>query len=108
MATAQKNGELSQFLIWFSQSFSKNGVNLTSTVKTDMPKYPGRKGGKKRTSKRSAKKLPVAERVKRTYVSEVTSSTPTQTLNTNAFYVKIMNSRIKVCQARLLWVPKVW
>ena len=98
VATAQQNGELSQFLIWFRQSFSKKGVNLTSTVKTDMPKNPGRKGGKQRTSKRSAKKLPVAERVKRTYIAEVTSSTPTQTPNTNAFYVKKMNSRIKVCQ----------
>jgi hypothetical protein len=49
VATAQQNGELSQFLIWFRQSFSKKGVNLTSTVKTDMPKNPGRKCGKKRT-----------------------------------------------------------
>jgi hypothetical protein len=49
VATIQQNGELLQFLIWFRQSFSKKGVNLTSTVKTDMPKNPGRKGGEQRT-----------------------------------------------------------
>ena len=96
VATAQQNGELSSFLLWFQESFSKKGVNLTSTVKTDMPKNPGRKGGKPSTS-RKPEKLPMAERVKRTYSVEG-SPAHAQTANTNPFYVKRMNTRIKVCQ----------
>ena len=98
VATAQDNGELLVFLTWFSQSFSKRGMNLTSAAKTDMPKYPGRKGGKPPTSKRSATKLPVQERAKRTYAVKDTVPPATQTPNNNAFFLKKMNSRIKVCQ----------
>lgn len=61
-----------------------------------MPKNPGRKGGKPSTS-RKPKKLPVAERVKRTYSVEG-SPAHAQTANTNPFYVKRMNTRIRVCQ----------
>ena len=96
VATPQQNGELSSFLLWFQESFSKKGVNLTSTVKTDMPKNPGRKGGKRSTS-RKPEKLPVAKRVKRTYSVEG-SPAHAQTANTNPFYVKRMNTCIKVCQ----------
>ena len=45
VATAEHNDELLDFLWWFQQSYSRKGVNLSSTVKTDMPKNPGRKGG---------------------------------------------------------------
>ena len=36
VATAQDNGELLVFLTWFSQSFSKRGMNLNSAAKTDL------------------------------------------------------------------------
>jgi len=54
-----------------------------------MPKNPGRKGGVPSTAKRSCPKLPIHERVKRTYP---------QRPNTNPFCLKQMHSRIKVCQ----------
>ena len=88
--TAQSNGELLDFLKWFQQSRSKKSTNLSSVVKTDMPKYPGRKGGVPSTARRSHQKLPIAERVKRTY--------DTQVPNANPFYLKEMTTRIKVCQ----------
>ena len=89
VVTAQSNGELLDFLKWFQQSRSK-ATNLSSVVKTDMPKYPGRKGGVPSTARRSHQKLPIAERVKRTY--------DTQVPDTNPFYLKEMTTRIKVCQ----------
>ena len=91
VATAQANGELLGFLEWFRQTSSKKTTNLSSVVKTDMPKYPGRKGGVPSTARRSCKKLPIAERVKRTY-------TAGEVPNTNPFFMKQMNTRIKVCQ----------
>ena len=93
VVTAQSNGELLDFLKWFQQSRSKKATNLSSVVKTDMPKYPGRKGGVPSTVRRSHQKLPIEERVKRTY-----SVCDTQVPNTNPFYLKEMTTRIKVCQ----------
>lgn len=93
VVTAQSNGELLDFLKWFKQSRSKKATNLSAVVKTDMPKYPGRKGGVPSTARRSHQKLPVAERVKRTY-----AVCDTQVPNTNPFYLKEITTRIKVCQ----------
>ena len=43
-------------------------------------------------------KLPVQERAKRTYAVKDTVPPAIQTPNNNAFFLKKMNSRIKVCQ----------
>ena len=56
-----------------------------------MPKNPGRKGGDPSTARRASLKLPVNERVKRSYPQ---NSIP----NVNPFCLKLMNFRIKVCQ----------
>ena len=70
---------------------SKRGINLSLTVRTDMPKNPGRKGGVPSTARRASPKLPINERVKRSYPQ---NSIP----NVNPFRLKQMNFRIKVCQ----------
>ena len=70
---------------------SKRGINLSLTVRTDMPKNPGRKGGVPSTGRRASPKLPINERVKRSYPQ---NSIP----NVNPFRLKQMNFRIKVCQ----------
>ena len=92
VVAAQSNGELLDFMKWFQQSHSKKATNLSSVVKTDMPKYPGRKGGVPSTARRSHQKLPIADRVKRTYAACDTQ------VPTNPFYLKEMTTRIKVCQ----------
>ena len=56
-----------------------------------MPKNPGWKGGVPAT-RRSIPKLAVEEQRKRVY------SSPVQGANTNPFFVKKINNRIKVCQ----------
>ena len=65
-----------------------------------MPQYPGRKGGVPATLRRATPKLPVDARRKRTYSKSTESSVPSTAdiPNTNPFYVKKMNVRIKVCQ----------
>ena len=80
VVTAQSNGELLDFLKRFQQSRSKKATNLSSVVKTDMPKYPSLKGGVPSTARRSHQKLPIAEHVKRTY-----AACDTQVTNTNPF-----------------------
>ena len=89
--TAQQNGELLDFLNYYKQSCTKRGINLSLTVRTDMPKNPGRKGGVPSTARRASPKLPINERVKRSYPQ---NSIP----NVNPFRLKQMNFRIKVCQ----------
>ena len=73
------------------QESAKKGINLSLTVRTDMPKHPGRKGGVPSTARRSSPKLAINERVKRLYPQ---SSIP----NINPFRLKQMTFRIKVCQ----------
>ena len=89
--TAQQNGELLDFLNYYKQSCAKSGINLSLTVRADMPKNPGRKGGVPSTARRASPKLPINERVKRSYPQ---NSIP----NVNPFRLKKMNFRIKVCQ----------
>ena len=91
VVTAQQNGELLDFLNHYKQSCAKKGINLSLTVRKDMPKHPGRKGGVPSTARRSSPKLAVNERVKRLYPQ---SSIP----NINPFRLKQMCFRIKVCQ----------
>ena len=74
VSTAEHNDELLNFLWWFQQSYSRKGVNLSSKVKTDIPKNPGRKSGVPSTAKRSSKKLPIAERVKRIHQKRCTDA----------------------------------
>lgn len=89
--TAQQNGELLDFLNHYKLSCTKKGINLSLTVRTDMPKTPGSKGGVLSTARRSSPKLPINERVKRLNPQ---SKIP----NINPFLSKQMNSRIIVCQ----------
>lgn len=63
VVTAQQNGELLDFLNHYKQSCAKKGINLSLTVRTDMPKHPGRKGGVPSTARRSSPKLAINERV---------------------------------------------
>ena len=67
VVTAQQNGELLDFLNYYKQSCAKRGINLSLTVRTDMPKNPGRKGGVPSTARRASPNLPINERVKRSY-----------------------------------------
>lgn len=55
--TAQQNGQLLDFLNHYKQSYAKTGINLSLTVRTDMPKSPVRKGGVPSTTRRSSPKL---------------------------------------------------
>ena len=91
VVTAQQNGELLDFLNYYKQSCAKRGINLSLTVRTDMPKNPCRKGVVPSTARRASPKLPINERVKRSYFQ---NSIP----NVNPFPLKRMNFRIKVCQ----------
>lgn len=91
VVTAQQNGELLDFLNHYKRSCTKKGINLSLTVRTDMPKTPGSKGGVLSTARRSSPKLPINERVKRLNPQ---SKIP----NINPFLSKQMNSRIIVCQ----------
>ena len=61
-----------------------------------MPKNPGRKSGVPSTARKASPKLPINERVKRSYPQ---NSIP----NVNSFRLKQMNFRIKVCQG--CWGP---
>ena len=45
IATAESNGDLSKFLVWYKEKRSTTAANLSAVVQTDMPQYPGRKGG---------------------------------------------------------------
>ena len=100
IATAESNGDLSKFLVWYKEKRSTKAANLSAVVRTDMPQYPGRKGGVPATLRRATPKLPVDARRKRTYSKSTESSVPSTAdiPNTNPFYVKKMNARIKVCQ----------
>lgn len=91
VVTAQQNGELLDFLNHYQRSCTKKGINLSLTVRTDMPKTPGSKGGVLSTARRSSPKLPINERVKRLNPQ---SKIP----NINPFLSKQMNFRIIVCQ----------
>lgn len=97
IATAESNGELKNFLAWHKCKRSNKPINLSAVVHTDMPLNPGRKGGVPVTSRRTAPKLPVQARMKRTYSTSSTSSTSVVP-NTNPFYMKKMNMRIRICQ----------
>ncbi|KAK3749032.1 hypothetical protein QZH41_006225 [Actinostola sp. cb2023] len=97
IATAEKNGELLLFLQWYKRSRGSKAINLSSVVRTDMPLYPGRKGGVPATTRRAHAKLPVEERVKRTYSDRPAASNP-EPPNTNPFVVKEMNNKIQKCQ----------
>ena len=59
-------------------------INLSLTVGTDMPENPGRKGGVPSTARRASPKLPINERVKRSYPQ---NSIP----NVDPFRLKQMN-----------------
>ena len=91
VVTAQQNRELLDFLNHYKQSCARKAINLSLTVRTDMPKYPGRKGGVPSTARRSSPKLAINARVKRLYPQ---SSIP----NINPFRLKQMNFRITICQ----------
>lgn len=83
IATAESNAELVNFLTWFKSKRSSKATNLTAVVHTDMPVYPGRKGGVPASSRRATPKLAVEERRKRTY-----SAPPLNAANTNPFLSK--------------------
>ena len=87
VVTAHCNGMLRDFMVFLEKK--KVNVNVSSTVRTDMPQMPGKKGGQV-GRKRSLSQLSVDERVKRNYSSSVA--------NVNSFYVKKMNSRIRIFQ----------
>ena len=73
--TAQQNGELLDFLNYYKKSCTKRGINLSLTVRTDMPKNSGGKGGVPFTARRSSPKLPINEPVKRLYPRNSTVNT---------------------------------
>ena len=99
IATAESNGDLSQFLTWYQQKRSAKPANLSAVVRTDMPQHPGRKGSVPVTSRRTTPKPPVDARRKRTYSKSTENAFLAANVpNTNPFYVKKMNTRIKVCQ----------
>ena len=89
--TALQNGELLDFSNYYKQSCAKRDINLSLTGRTDMPKNPGRKGSVPSTARRASPKLPINERVKRSYPQ---NSIP----NVNPFRLKQMDLRIKFCQ----------
>ena len=89
--TAQQNGEFLDFINYYKQSWAKRGINLSLTVRTDMPKNPGRKGSVPSAPRRASPKLPINERVKRSHPQ---NSIP----NVNPFRLKQMNFRMIVCQ----------
>ena len=91
VVTARQNEELLDIPYYYKQSCAKRGINLSLTVRTDIPKYPGRKGGVPSTARRASPKLPINERVKRSYPQ---NSIP----NVNPFRLKQMNFPIKVSQ----------
>ena len=59
IATVESNGDLSKFLVWYKEKRSTKAANLSAVVRTDMPQYPGRKGGVPATLRRATPKLPV-------------------------------------------------
>ena len=73
---------------YYKQSCVKRGIHLSLTVRTDMPKNPGRKGSVPSAPRRASPKLPINERVKRSHPQ---NSIP----NVNPFRLKQMNLRIK-------------
>ena len=78
---------LRDFMVFFEKK--KVNVNVSSTVRTDMPQMPGKKGGQA-GRKLLLQQLSVDERVTRNYSSSIA--------NVNSFYVKKMNSRIRIFQ----------
>ena len=91
VVTAQQNGELLDFLKYYKQSWAKRGINLSLTVRTDMPKSPGREGCVPSTARRASPKLPINERVKRSYPqNSIPNLSPSRLMQ--------MNFRIKFCQ----------
>ena len=87
--TAKQNGELHDFLNYYKQSCEKRDINLSLTVRTGMPKILVESVPS--TARRASPKLPINERVKRSYFQ---NSIP----NVNPFRLKKMNFQIKVCQ----------
>ena len=87
VVTAHCNGMLRDFMVFLENK--KVNVNVSSTVRTDMPQMPGKKGGQV-GRKRSLSQLSVDERVTRNYSPSIA--------NVNSFYVKKMNSRIRIFQ----------
>ena len=78
VVTAQQNGELLDFLNNYKQSCAKRGTNLSLSVRTDMPKTPGRKGDVPSTARRSSPKLAINKRVKRKSLPFKTNEFPNQ------------------------------
>ena len=87
--TAKQNGELHDFLNYYKQSCEKRDINLSLTVRTGMPKILVESVPS--TARRASPKLPINERVKRSYPQ---NSIP----NVNPFRLKQINFQIKVCQ----------
>ena len=73
--TTQQNGGWLDFLKHYKQSCAKRGISLSLTVRTDMPKNSGGKGGVPFTARRSSPKLPINEPVKRLYPRNSTVNT---------------------------------
>ena len=90
VATADVNGDLLEFLQWFAKKKANNQLNLTALVRTDMPQNPGKKGGCNATAHKITQKLPIEQRIPRTYEDVFGTD--------NSFFVKKMNNRIQTCQ----------
>lgn len=83
LVTAEVNGELADFLV----RFRPRPTNVSNLVLTDMPKGAGKKGGVTAPKKKTP--VQITSRKPRTYA---------QVVNTNPFFIKLLNNRIEVCQ----------
>ena len=83
VTAANRSKELNLFLLKHKPSF-----DVTGAIMTDMPKNPGKKGGKGPTKKKVT--VPIIERRSRQYDETA--------VNLNPYFLKKMNNRIKVCQ----------
>ena len=97
LAASQSTGKLPLFLYWYqnTKAKKKNG-NLTSLARTEIPANPGKKGGQS-TSKVRPERLPVDHVTKRDYASNQLRSFSTPPPNNEPFFLKKVNSGIKIC-----------